>query len=75
MTPYQESLCSRRALMISPLLEMHNFNRFHRPVGDPCRDSYRQRLFRLRIVPLSARHFSAAETGRAQLEQLSAVAT
>jgi hypothetical protein len=32
MTPDQESLCSRRALMISPLLEMHNFQRFHRLV-------------------------------------------
>jgi len=29
MMPDQESLCSRRALMISPLLEMHNFDRFH----------------------------------------------
>jgi hypothetical protein len=28
MMPDQESLCSRRALMISPLLEMHNSQRF-----------------------------------------------
>ena len=75
MTPDQESLCSRRALMISPLLEMHNSNRFHRLVGDPCDDSFRQRPFRLRIVPLSARHFQRLKAGRAQLEQLSAVAT
>jgi hypothetical protein len=32
MMPDQESLCSRRALMISPLLEMHNSQRFHRLV-------------------------------------------
>jgi hypothetical protein len=57
MMPDQESLCSRRASMISPLLEMHNSNRFHRLVGHPCDDSYRQRLVRLRIVPLLARDF------------------
>ena len=32
MIPDQASICSRRALMISPPFEMHNSQRFHRLV-------------------------------------------
>ena len=71
MMPDQESLCSRRALMISPLLEMHNFDRFHlwseilamTVIGSVY---FGYALYRSRRVIFS---------GPAQLEQLSAVTT
>jgi hypothetical protein len=74
MTPYQESLCSRRALMISPLLEMHNSDRFHLWLEILAMAVIGSVYSVTHCTALGA-SFSAAETDRAQLEQLSAVAT
>jgi hypothetical protein len=67
MMPDQESLCFRRALMISPLLEMHTSKRCRGLVGDSCDGHHRQHLFRFRIAPLSGRHFQWMRPGGAHL--------